>query len=94
MSESERYARLKLHYGFNVSPVKLDVFFETILLSGYFSLLQERLYWCNDKDVSNDLIKRKISTNRFHLADNNNLTKSDKLAKVKPYLNLMQRNFA
>ena len=88
MSESERYARLKLHHDFNVSLVKLDVFFGTILLSGYFSLLQERLYWCNDKDVCNDLVKRKISTNRFHLADN------DKLTKVKPYLNLMQRNFA
>ena len=30
----------------------------------------------------------------MHLADNDNLAKNDKLAKVRPYLNLMQGNFA
>ena len=42
-----------------------------------------------------------MSRNRFqeiklylHLAANDNLAKNDKLAKVRPYLNLIQRNFA
>ena len=65
MSESERYARQKLHHDFFLSPVELDVFFGIILLSGYCSLPQERLYWCNDEDVGNDLVKRKMSRNRF-----------------------------
>ena len=30
----------------------------------------------------------------MHLADNDKLAKNDKFAKVRPYLNLMQRNFA
>ena len=45
-------------------------------------------------------MKKKISRNRFqeikryfHLADNDNLQQADKLAKVRTYLNLMQRNF-
>ena len=95
MSESEKYARQKLHHDFYLSPLELNVFFGIILLSGYCSLPQERLYWCNDEDVGNDLVKRKMSRNRFQeikryldLADN------DKLAKVRPYLNQMQRNFA
>ena len=57
MSESERYAQQKLHHDFYLSPVELDVFFGIILLSGYCSLPQERLYWCNDEDVGNDLVK-------------------------------------
>ena len=101
MSESERYARQKLHHDFYLSPLELNVFFGIILLSGYCSLPQERLYWCNDEDVGNDLVKRNMSRNRFHeikrylhLADIDKLAKNDKLAKVRPYLNLMQRNFA
>ena len=43
ISESDRYARQKLHHDFNLSPVELDVFLGTILLSGYCSLPQERL---------------------------------------------------
>ena len=79
----------------------MDVFLGIILLSRYCSLPQEWLYWCYDEDSGDDLVKRKMSRNRFHeikrylhLAENDNLTKNDKFAKVKPYLNLMQRNLA
>ena len=101
MSESERCARQKLHHDFSLSAVELDVFLGIILLSGYCSLPQKRLYWCNDEDVGNDLVKRKMSRNGFqeikrylHLSDNDKLAKNDKLSKVRPYLNLMHKNFA
>ena len=98
--ESERYAKQKLNHQFYLPQSDLDAFLGTILLSGYHTLPQEHLYWCNNEDVGVNIVKKKISRNRFqeikryfHLADNDNLQQSDKLAKVRTYLNLMQRNF-
>ena len=71
-----------------------------MLLSGYNSLPQERLYWSNDEDVGVNLVKKKMSRSRFleikrylHLADNNNVIEDDKLAKIRKYLDLLNRNF-
>ena len=64
-----------------------------MLLSGYNSLSQERLYRWNDEDVGVNLVKKKMFRNRFqkmkkylHLADDNNVVEDDKLAKIKKYL--------
>ena len=72
----------------------------TVLLSGYHTFPQEHLYWCNNEDVGVNLVKKKISRNRFqkikqyfHLVDNDNLQQNDKLAKMRIYQNLMQKNF-
>ena len=98
--ESERYAKQKLNRQFYLPQSDLDAFVGTVLLSGYHTLPQVYLYWCNDEDLGVNIVKKKISRNRFqeikryfHLADNDNLQQSDKLAKVRTYLNLMQRNF-
>ena len=98
--ESERYAKQKLNHKFYLPQSDLDAFLGTVLLSGYHTLPQEHLYWCNDEDVGANIVKKKISRNRFqeikryfHLAANNNLQQDDKLAKIRTYLNLMQRNF-
>ena len=79
---------------------ELDVFLGTVLLSDYSKLPQETLYWFNNKDVGVELVKRKMSRNRFqeikkylHLADNDHLPRNDKLGKVKDYWQLMKRNF-
>ena len=71
-----------------------------MLLGGYNFLLQEWLCWSNDDDVGVNLVKKKMSCNMlqeikryFHLADNNNLVEDDKLAKIRKYLNLLNRNF-
>ena len=57
-------------------------------------------YWSKDEDVGVNLVKKKMSRNRFqeikrylHLADNNNLVEDDKLAKIRKYLDLLNRNF-
>ena len=98
--ESERYAKQKLNHKFYLPQSDLDAFVGTVLLSGYHTLPQELLYWFNDEDVGVNIVKKKISRNRFeeikryfHLAANDNLQQDDKLAKVRTYLNLMQRNF-
>ena len=71
-----------------------------MLLSGCNSLPHKRLYWSNDEDVGVNLVKKKMSRNRFqeikrylHLADNNNLVKDDELAKIRKCLDLLNRNF-
>ena len=90
----------KLNHSFSLSVADLRVFLGIVLLSGYNSLPQERLYWSNDEDVGVNLVKKKMSCNRFqeikrylHLADNNNLVEDDKLAKIRKYLDLLNRNF-
>ena len=99
-TESERYAKQKLNHKFYLPQTDLDAFVSTVLLSRYHTLPQEHLYWCNDEDVGVNLMKKKILRNRFqeikryfHLADNDNLQQGNKLAKVRSYLNIMQRNF-
>ena len=100
VTELERYAKQKLDHTFTLPYAELDVFLATVLLSGYNKLSQETLYWSNDEDVGIELVKRKMSRNRFqeikkylHLADNDHLPQNDKLGKVKDSLQLMKRNF-
>ena len=98
--ESVRCAKQKLNHSFSLSEADLDVFLGIVLLSGYNFLPQERLYWSNDEDVGVNLVKKKMSRNRFqeikrylHLADNNNLIEDDNLANIRKYFDLLNRNF-
>uniref|UniRef100_H2ZUM7 PiggyBac transposable element-derived protein domain-containing protein n=1 Tax=Latimeria chalumnae TaxID=7897 RepID=H2ZUM7_LATCH len=97
--ESLRYANQKLNHSFSLSVSNLEVFLGIILLSGYHTLPQEALYWSQDEDVGLAFISKKMSRNRFqeinrflHLADNAKLDKSDKLAKIRPFLNIIEHN--
>ena len=98
VTKSERYVKQKLDHTFTLPYAELVVFLGTVLLSGYNKLPQETLYWSNDEDVGVELVKRKMSRNRFQeikkylrLADNDHLPQNDKLGKVKDYLQLMKR---
>ena len=82
-------------------PVELDEFFELYFSADTVHFIRSTYTGVTIKRSVNYLVKRKRSRNRFqeikrylHLADNDNLAKNDKLAKVRPYLNLMQGNFA
>ena len=57
--EFERYTKQKLNHSFSLSVADLDVFLGIVLLSGYNSLPQERLYRSNDEDVGVNLVKKK-----------------------------------
>jgi len=59
------------------------------------------MYWENSKDTKNDLICEAMSRNRFrfiiqnlHCCDNNNLSKNDKFAKMRPLFNILKIKFA
>ena len=64
-TEFKRYAKQKLNHKFYLLQSDLDAFVGTVLLSGCHTLPQEHLYWCNDEDVGINIVKKKISQNRF-----------------------------
>ncbi|GBN02528.1 hypothetical protein AVEN_246-1 [Araneus ventricosus] len=75
-------------------------FIGILLLMGYNSLPQEEMYWSLDKDISVHIVRDSMSRlqyrnmkQKLHLADNSQIDNSDKLYKVRPYLNLLNRKF-
>lgn len=98
--ESTRYAHQnnRLHFSLTKSSIKRFVGF--LLLSGYASLPQEQLYWSLSEDVSCPLVRNAMSRSIYlgikrnlHLADNSCLDKTDKLAKIRPYVHILAQNF-
>jgi hypothetical protein len=69
-------------------------------VSGYSQVNRRIIYWENDPDTRNKLIAAALSRDRFsiiysniHIADNKNLDASDKFAKVRPLLKLLEAKF-
>ena len=63
------------------------------MVSGYVDLPRRPMYWEYNEDTHNATVSSLLSRNRFdkitqnlHLADNSNLDKEDKFAKVKPLI--------
>ena len=98
--ESIKYAQQKNHQNFTLTVPMLKRFIGFLLYSGYVCLPLERLYWSLSEDASCPLVRTAMSRSTYtfikqnlHLADNNALDKSDKLSKVRPYLNILNTNF-
>lgn len=94
------YAVEKHNYNFCLSGDELNCFIGIILLSGYSPLPRRRMYWESNEDTHNILIAKSMRRNRFeeifryfHVADNSNLRKGDKMAKIRPLFNLMNKKF-
>lgn len=78
----------------------MKLFIGILLLTGYHKLPCERLYWSLDADLSVPSVSNVMSRNRFqdikkylHLANNNELDKKDKMAKLRPLMILLNQNF-
>jgi hypothetical protein len=98
---SERYAHQNNHLNFALKPGELERFFGILLLSGYNILPKERDYWSVDNDIGVTAVGEALSRNRFqeikrwlHACDNSQLDPQDKLFKISPFLNLMQKNIS
>lgn len=99
VNETNKYALQKGDHHFAVSKTEMQVFLGILLLSGYHTLPNERLYWSTDEDVGVPVVFEKMSRNKFqeikryfHLSDNSCLNPNDKLAKLRPFLDIFQRN--
>ncbi len=100
IEQSELYAnRDKNNPHFKLTEPQLNRFTGTVILSGYHNLPNERLYWSKDPDVEVRIVREAMSRNEFqtikkylHLADNQNLDTTDKMAKVTPLIELVNKN--
>lgn len=97
--ETEKYALGKNH-NISVSLKEFYVFLGILILSGYVPLPRRRMFWENDEDTHNILVTKSMRRNKFeeifrffHAADNNNLPKNDKLAKVRPLIEKLNSKF-
>lgn len=71
-----------------------------LFVSGYVPVPRRRLFWESQDDVRNILVAKSMRRNRFeeifrflHAADNSNLAINDKMAKIRPLLDQMNRSF-
>jgi len=89
-----KYAReQKGDHSFQLDEETLKLFLAILLLSGYAVLSRRRMYWEQQPDVLNEAVSRAMSRKKFedilrnfHVADNKDLEKADKFAKVRPLL--------
>ncbi|XP_066965507.1 piggyBac transposable element-derived protein 3-like [Macrobrachium rosenbergii] len=66
----------------------------------YCSVSRRRLYWSTESDTHNELISNSMRRNRFeeimryfYAADNTDLNPDDKFAKVRPFLDILNKNY-
>lgn len=97
---SLKYATDNNRHDFEFTRNDLLNFIGIMTLSGYHTLPQAYMYWSSEDDKGLDIVKQCMSKNRFksikrnlHLADNSNLDKSDKFAKLRPFFNIMNKKF-
>ena len=88
--ETQQYAHRDKN-DFYISSSEIYQFLVFLLFTGYHSLPSERDYWSSQPDLHVSFIANEMTRNRylkknenFHLADNENLQKGNKVAKVKP----------
>ncbi|MGH0137467.1 UNVERIFIED_CONTAM: hypothetical protein FKN15_024609 [Acipenser sinensis] len=78
----------------------MRVFLAILFISGYVPLPRRRMFWENENDVTNQAVTQGMSINRFeeimsniHCADNTNLPQGDKLGKMRPVFDLLNKRF-
>lgn len=98
--ESTKYAHQNNRLNFSLSVPMLKRFIGFLLFTGYSTIPQEKMYWSVADDVNFPLIRSAMSRSVYltvkqniHIADNTNLDKSDKLAKVRPLIKILNENF-
>ena len=84
---------------FNVTSDEVMNFLGILLFSGYHSVPAARNFWSNQLDLKVPFVSNVMTRDTFdrlktymHLADNNNLMEGNKLAKVQPIYDVMNRN--
>ncbi|GBL71055.1 Chimeric ERCC6-PGBD3 protein [Araneus ventricosus] len=100
VDESIKYAHNKNRMNFSLSVPMLKRFIGFLLFTGYSCLPQEKLHWSPAVDVSTPLVHNAMTCSSYmaikqniHLADNTTIDKTDKLAKVRLYIKILNKNF-
>ncbi|XP_072497055.1 piggyBac transposable element-derived protein 2 [Notamacropus eugenii] len=99
VNETNRYAWQK-NVNLGLTGQELKCILGILILSGYISYPRRRMFWETSPDSHHHLVADAIRRDRFelifsylHFADNNELDESDRFAKVRPLIILMNQNF-
>ena len=94
--KSTNYARLKGNHMFTMTVEKPKAFLTIVLVNGYARLPRQEIYWERREDCHNLVVSAMLTKTEFleckrylHLADNNDLNGSDKLAKGRALFNVI-----
>lgn len=100
VEQSTTYAKQRNNHSFDTTQKEIKIFLGILLFSGYHKLPRERLYWSLDEDCSVPMVTNSMSRNRFqevkrflHIADNTKLNVNGKMAKLRPLIDKLNRNF-
>lgn len=97
---SNIYSKQQNRHDFHLTSVDLRKFIGILILSGYHSLPQQRMYWSLDSDKGLEIVRKCMPRNRFesikrniHLSDNSDLDKGDKFTKLRPIFDMMNERY-
>lgn len=100
VAQSKLYATQKNCPNFDVTGNEMKVFIGILFLSGYHSLPQQDMYWEQAPDVGVPFVYNAMTRQRFkdikrflHLNDNSKIDKTDKMYKLRPFFDILQKNF-
>ena len=100
MKQSILYARQNNRHDFFCTIAEMKTFIGFLLFTGYHKLPREDMFWSLDPDCNVHVVRNSLSRKQFrdikknlHLQDNSDLDKNDKLGKVRPYLNLLNKKY-
>ncbi|KAG8222824.1 hypothetical protein J437_LFUL005030 [Ladona fulva] len=100
MEQTNLYAQSKGNHGFSFRIEDIYAVVGILLFSGYHSLPRRRMYWSTEDDCDIKIIRVTCRRNRFdeilrflHLADNSKVDLNDRLYKVRPLFEFLNKNF-
>ncbi|RZF47290.1 hypothetical protein LSTR_LSTR009781 [Laodelphax striatellus] len=100
VTESNKYAVFVNCPHPNITGNEVKCFIGILILSGYNTVANKRLYWDENGDTRNELVSNAIRRNRFeqilrflHVADNNNVDVNDKMWKLRPLVQSLKAKF-
>ena len=91
---------LQKNHTLSVTRDEMKVYVAVLLLTGYLTPKNIRMFWENNSDVHNEAVSNAIRRNKFleihqylHTCDNKNLQTEDKFAKLSEYFKLLNKFF-
>lgn len=100
IQESTKYAEFCKKPDPKITQEELKVFFGILIVSGYSKRPGASYFWDSGKDMRNEAVYNAMRRDRFkqimssiHFANNLDIDPDDKMFKLRPLMNILQRNF-
>nr|CAH7749592.1 unnamed protein product [Callosobruchus chinensis] len=84
----------------NITANEMRCYIAILIVSGYNKVPSKRSFWDSGADLRNQMVYEAMRRDRFdiimrylHCADNNDLDKQDKMAKLRPFMELLKLRF-